>query len=400
MTHLHPLFSLLALLAALLSAGLLVRLTGTPASSGRYQSLDGLRGYLAIFVMFHHAAIWFPHLRAGPWRTPESHLYAQFGQGSVALFFMITGFLFYSKLLQGKSIDWTRLYISRILRITPLYLFTIGMLLLIVMIQTGFTLRAPSWQIALQILSWLAFTLPGSPDINGLENTAFIVAGATWTLRYEWLFYFALPLVFAAIKGKPGRFWITVSLISVLATMLVWHPSFRYLLHFVGGGVAAYIANKTRFTEYASQTRFTFLALLCIACTVYFFPGANRFIPTVLLTIAFTIMACGNTLFGILTLPVSRYLGEISYSLYLLHGIVLYIAIDWIVGREVLAIRSAEFFWAVMIACVPVLIGLSTLTFHFIEKPALRSTERVTQILRDYLAARRSKTALRASSAE
>lgn len=394
----HPpdlIFTVIALLSALATSWLIVRFCGIPQNPGRYQSLDGLRGYLSLFVMFHHATIWFSFLQGKPWKMPESHLYAQFGQASVALFFMITGFLFFSKLLDSreKGIDWTRLYISRVLRITPLYLLTVFLLLSIILVETKSEVHQPLWQIARQILAWLSFTIFGSPDINGFKNTGFIVAGAIWTLRYEWLFYFFLPLLFAVIKGKTSRRYIVFSIIGILICQLSWQPSFRYLLQFAGGISAAYIVRNTRFAEHAHQLRFSILALLCLAGTVLFFQTSNRFIPTVLLSTAFTIMVCGNTLFGILTRPVSRHLGEISYSLYLLHGVVLYVAIHWCAGTAFLAASAPEVFWVVITASVPVLVMLSTLTFHCIEKPAMKATDHVTQHIRAFLCARQTKVA-------
>ncbi|WP_428425704.1 acyltransferase family protein [Methylibium sp.] len=69
----------------------------------------------------HHSCLWYFHLRTGEWAPPASRLYTHLGQGSVALFFMITGFLFFSKLLDGRTrrIDWSKLFIARFLRLTP-----------------------------------------------------------------------------------------------------------------------------------------------------------------------------------------------------------------------------------------------------------------------------------------
>lgn len=394
MNPLNPLFAFFATLVALAAAWLLVRIVGAPKTPGRYQAIDGLRGYLALFVVFHHASIWYAHLKGEPWRLPESNLYSQFGQGCVTLFFMITGFLFFTKLLESgeRGVDWIRLFVSRVLRVTPLFFFAVLMLVLVVLVQTRFVLRVPLWMSVRSVLSWLCFNLTGFPDINGLNNTEHIVAGATWTLRYEWLFYFALPLLFAAIKGRVRPFWLGVSLIGVLVS-LFWHPSFRHLLQFGGGIAAALVVQKTDFRQRAGQKRFSFLALLCIVVTVAFFHTSDRFVAIVLLTCAFTIMAAGNTLFGILTRPVSRYLGEISYSIYLLHGIVLYTTIHWVAGQEIMAASTPLVFWMIISASLPLLLVLSTITFFCIEKPGMGATDWVTQRIRTYRQVRRERAA-------
>ena len=97
MSPLSPLYALALTGVALLVAALLARATGAVPVAHRYRSLDGLRGYLALFVVIHHAAIWHGFARTDVWHGPPSHLYNQLGQGSVATFFMITGFLFFGK---------------------------------------------------------------------------------------------------------------------------------------------------------------------------------------------------------------------------------------------------------------------------------------------------------------
>lgn len=55
---------ILAIAAALLSAALLPKPIESGASQ-RCSALDGLRGYLAFFVVLHHSAYWFHYLRTG-----------------------------------------------------------------------------------------------------------------------------------------------------------------------------------------------------------------------------------------------------------------------------------------------------------------------------------------------
>jgi tRNA A-37 threonylcarbamoyl transferase component Bud32 len=76
--------------------------------------IDGLRGYLAFGVFVHHSIITWIFLRTGVIDFPPSNFYSMLGQGSVALFFMITGFLFWSRLLaQGRNHDWLAFGVSR-----------------------------------------------------------------------------------------------------------------------------------------------------------------------------------------------------------------------------------------------------------------------------------------------
>lgn len=55
------------------------------------------------------------------------------------------------------------------------------------------------------------------------------------------------------------------------------------------------------------------------------FRKSFAFAPLILLTPVFSIVASGHTLFGALTLRSIRWMGEISYSTYLLHGFLIWL---------------------------------------------------------------------------
>ena len=113
--------SLLPILPIILVALATMKLTGSALgirpAEGRFASIDGLRGYMAFFVFLHHSCIWYFATHGYGWRPPPSNVYSQFGSTSVAVFFMITSFLFFSRLLQARGgvLDWLKLYVSRAL---------------------------------------------------------------------------------------------------------------------------------------------------------------------------------------------------------------------------------------------------------------------------------------------
>lgn len=96
-----PYFVCMALLL-LLAATPALRLADTPPSGGhkRLRSLDGLRGFLALAVVFSHGAVYQRYLVDGVWQAPPSPFYAFLGPFGVSLFFMITGFLFWSQIVR------------------------------------------------------------------------------------------------------------------------------------------------------------------------------------------------------------------------------------------------------------------------------------------------------------
>lgn len=95
--QISPTYALLMGLLAVFIASGLARFLRLPKTQGRLDSIDGLRGYLAFFVFIHHAYVWYFYLHYGAWSRPLSNFYNQLGKGSVAVFFMITGFCFSQK---------------------------------------------------------------------------------------------------------------------------------------------------------------------------------------------------------------------------------------------------------------------------------------------------------------
>src|ERR1700690_2553427 len=165
MDPVSPLPAIASVLTAVATCFFLVNRFGAPTEQERYATIDGLRGYLAIFVFLCHSSMLYFYLRTGQMKLPPSNLYTQFGQGSVAIFFMITGFLFFSKLIDGRArkIDWGRLFISRFLRLVPLYLFAMLLLFLIVAYVSHGDLNEPISKLLKGAVRWLGFTILGLP---------------------------------------------------------------------------------------------------------------------------------------------------------------------------------------------------------------------------------------------
>jgi peptidoglycan/LPS O-acetylase OafA/YrhL len=376
----NPLFAVAVTLAALWVSSLLVRLFGNPPAMGRFSSLDGLRGFLVIAVFIHHSSIWYFYLHSGKWETPPSHLFTHLGQSSVALFFMITAFLFTSKLLNGHEtpIDWLHVYISRILRLSPLYLVAVTTLFVIVFASTPFSLNESFATLAGDALQWLTFTIVGEPDLNGLHQTFIVVAGVTWSLPYECLFYAALPLGALMFGLMPSKRQVMWGVIAFAAIGLAMHdPDLIFFATFSGGIAAAFCVRSARICALLSGNFGTWLTIACFSLAVIAFPKGFDVPAILLLSTGFIAVACGNTLFGMLVLPSARLLGDISYGIYLLHGILLFVTFHFIETIQVAAAQSVAVYWLTILCLTPVLVMLCYVTFRFIEYPAIKSVPRV-----------------------
>lgn len=380
MSATSPIPALLAVAVAVATATACKRWVGASQVAGRFATIDGLRGYLAFLVFVHHACIWHYFAVGGSWALPPSALYTHFGQASVLLFFMITAFLFFNKLLEGRDrpIDWLRLYISRVLRLVPLYLVAITALLAVVAGLSGFALQEDAGRLARGVSRWMLFTVAGSPDLNGVEGTMLIVAGVTWSLPYEWLFYFALPLVALLVRSRTSPGYVALAVLGVMGMLAFWKPNFVYLLSFGGGVLASLAAGSDRLRAVARGRAGTILLSIALAFLLLAYPNSKGYAQVGLLTLVFVPIACGNGLFGILTNVHSRTLGEMAYGLYLLHGLLLFVVMRMVVGPSRVATWSPLVYWSVIIAITPLLVVLCALSFACIERPAMRRVGAVT----------------------
>jgi peptidoglycan/LPS O-acetylase OafA/YrhL len=299
---------------------------------------------------------------------------------------MITGFLFFSKLIDGRTgnIDWGRLYVSRLLRLVPLYFFAMFMLFLMVVVATHGILNEPILQIVKGAIRWLGFTVLGNPVLNGFPHTSTIVAGVTWSLPYEWFFYFSLPLLALTVGVKAPLPYLILSVVATIGFVL-WQPDVHHVLSFAGGITAAFLVRSEPFRRFAATSLASIICIGCLVVTVVIYPTAYSQIPLILLSTAFIVIACGNNLFGLLIHPISRTLGEMAYSIYLLHGLTLFAVFHILVGTGSAAVYSPIIHWLLVVAITPILILSSFITFQIIESPAMQETKAVTIWIRTRL---------------
>ncbi len=369
-------------MVAMLTCFVLARLFGERPVAGRFASIDGLRGLLALAVFLCHACIWFFYLRTGRWEVPPSNLYTHFGQGGVALFFMISGFLFFSKLIEGRArtIDWGALFVSRILRLTPLYLVSVFLLVALVLYVSG-GLKEPAGTFAHGVMRWVTFTFMGAPDLNRIENTWRMVAGVTWSLPYEWFFYLSLPVLALSVRVLPPAHYVALGMIS-LTGLVFWGPLLQPLLSFLGGIAAALLVKSTHFRKFAATTFASVLCLLSFALAVFLYPSAFDMGALTLISLAFVLIACGNSLFGLLTNPASRLLGDMAYGVYLLHGMALFVCFSLMIGVQRARSLSPLTHWLLIMGITPLLLLICYALFRSVELPAMRRTRVVTAWLR------------------
>lgn len=284
----------------------------------RQLPLDGLRGLMAWCVFVHHTDIARQWLKSGTWAC-DSELVLFAGKGAVLVFFMITGFLFWSKAVAAKGrLSPVSLWLSRLRRLAPLYLLSA----VIIFILASNALQAASSPVRWSFLGRL-FGL-GILDWSRLPGYKLILAngGVQWSLWYEWRFYALLPVAACFACGR--RIYILIGLGVLLASFVdLRSDSIFYWLAFLPGVLSVYLVSNVRIRQLlCARTSALVAATWCLSVlAVSRFGG--YFWDLIALTPFFCTVAAGNSYFGFLIRPAARLLGTISYSVYLLHGLIL-----------------------------------------------------------------------------
>lgn len=189
---------------------------------GRFPSLDGLRAISIIIVIFSHLVlnkyIPFHFLTDVKLLMPFTLLFTDGGFG-VNVFFVISGFLITSLLLKEElngKISLKNFYIRRTIRIFPAYYFLLFVYFILCLFNI-IQISQASW------LSSLTYTKYFFPNYD-------FVTDHFWSLSVEEHFYLLWPLVF--IGGSKFRKWSLVLMVALVPLLKIY--SHFYTLNIYG----------------------------------------------------------------------------------------------------------------------------------------------------------------------
>jgi peptidoglycan/LPS O-acetylase OafA/YrhL len=179
----------------------------------RIPELDGVRGLAVLLVLIVHIIPYNPVLVDLPF--PELiHALSHMGWIGVDVFFVLSGFLITSILLQTRDGDgyYRNFYARRALRIFPLYYLTITIVFIVVIIfspdQKNEVLYNLPWYY-LYVSNWgFSFLYLEDPFAIGLA----------WSLAIEEQFYLVWPLIVYRLNSRK---LVLLSLILIISSLFV-----------------------------------------------------------------------------------------------------------------------------------------------------------------------------------
>lgn len=361
----------LVVVAAIFAVALLVsvvwlhvaRPRAEPDGHQRDRFLDGLRGIAAVGVMAAHFGGNVSFALGARDIAPVFH---NLGAAGVQVFFALTGFLFTRKAVAARGqLALQPFLVARLRRLVPMYSATIAFAVALVCIVTW---REPiAWGgLARQAVSLYAFgfVLDGSPQIKSVPYVD--VLGAIWSLPFEWGFYLCVPVLAVLVTSRRMLAVAGAALAVYFANAMtdgrgdVFTPFFLpgVLLGLLPPGRLAIPARARRWLAGA--------VLLLIAVAVL--PGTQSFSPSrlLLMTALFTAVALARP--ALLAARPVAFLGDISYSVYLMHFPFLFA-----IKAMLRAFGPAEPLLqaGVFLAACGAVVAASAVTWRFIERPFL-----------------------------
>ncbi len=335
-------------------------------SGSRYQQIDGLRGIAAVCVICAHS-----------WRVTMSgvtndeifkqdmYYHANLGAIGVQMFFCITGFLFFNKIIRDKNINWNSFFISRIKRLVPLYAFVCSIIAVTMLFMINFHIDS---NFLFQTVKVFSFGFYGTKyNIDGHELGHSLTM--FWTLTYEWKFYFFLPLVAACMSNKKIKnIFILISIIWLI--VFLFHDKGVLYNYFLTGGLCAYIKNKFNPSENRAFTFIFVAAVIVNLLSIYINDDPYSILRYVLSSVLFFSVIFASP--KILKVNALRFLGEISYSTYLTHAFLFYFCGEVI--KKVINLGDSSVIVTLSIAVIMsfFITLISSLTFKYIEHPFIK----------------------------
>lgn len=354
------------------------------AAPNRLAFLDALRGLAAVYVvLFHVMAMPSPALATGP---VMGAVLAMGGTG-VALFFVISAFsLAYTMPRHARTpTPLLSFYLHRMFRIAPLFF----VLLAFSIWRDGRGSHAghPS----AEILANVTFTF------NLFEGWEAGIVWASWAIGVEMLFYAVFPLLFRIIDS-PRRAWgaaVLGTLASLLAGAGVLGPAgvaavgdyglLRHLPVFLYGLLAYHLfmalqAVPSNAARRCCMTVLVGTGLLLVGLTWSSARAAvSAGIGWILFGAGYAALLIGMSRFP-LSLVVNRvttYLGQISYSLYLAHPIVVALLIPVFRRIQLLVPQADLAYLLCAVLTLAIAVPVAYLGYRLIEVPGIRAGHRV-----------------------
>lgn len=368
----------------------------------RIDQLDSIRGIASLFVLFNHLYL----VTAIPVISLIFSKYSPLGvivngSAAVIMFFVLSGFVLTLPFLKNKGVLYGNYLVRRVFRIYVPYLISIFIsIVLCGLLSSGSGIPElsewfnRSWNDPISLKTVVEhFLLIGNYNSNSFNNVL-------WSLIHEMRISIIFPFMALMIVRVNWKFNLAVciflSLISGLNNVFGWEVSYgfttafsdtiHYMAVFLIGGLVAKHRDDL-IAYYLKFPRSAKLLILAAAFVLYDFSGVLKvtadnlglspfsgilkdYVTTVGASLFIVVSIGSISISKILMRKPIRFLGEISYSLYLYHLTILLSLVHLLHGVVPLFVIYCMTFILAFIA--------AKLSHQFIELPAISIGKRLT----------------------
>ncbi len=344
----------------------------------RIQIVEGLRGILALWVLFAHVLA-----SAGlgtHWVGPFSILAN--GVNAVDVFIIVSGFVIFY-LLDTSRESYQQFIWRRFLRLYPVYLICLVVSALTIKLVIYDYSHAP-WPTSVHnimvmiantsyallpyhLIAHLTMTHSIIPD-HVLLYSDYAILGPAWSLSLEWQFYLIAPLIFLSItRSVTSAYVMIIIAVALHATITGVEGCLpRHIPNFAVG-IASYYLLKQSW-----RPTWPLLAPAGVALTYFMTRDPALTIWSIIFFVEFqseTLLSTAMRSF--LESGILLWLGKISYSVYLSHMIVLTIMMALLYSGGAGSLGQWPFFILLLLSTVAGTLSLSWVLFVYVERPAI-----------------------------
>jgi len=328
---------------------------------GRIYSIDFLRGLMASLVMIYHFTSW------SVGGLDASSILSRFGLYAVSIFYIISGYAL-AHVYSRKKVFTINYCSARFFRIAPLFYA----------VSIAFLIKAALFNMEINVFdTFLNFSFLFAI----VDPSAYLATGA-WSIGNEMFFY--LLLLFAI---KSGRYKVILFLMLFISILLfvffrfvkletestlpsqwgIYINPLNHVLFFIVGMV---LFNMSSFIHRYAEILFLMAVLFSLLIFVYPVSGDRITLVTGWASLVMFISSVGIFLsflildrYDIFSHYVLRLLGDISYSVYLLHPLI------WFASSRLLEELPLQY---IIMLSILFTFVVSWFSFEFFEKPAIR----------------------------
>lgn len=369
----------------------------------RYEELDSLRGLAALSVLFSHFMLVFPSIENDTLSDGLTELnlikYSPFhilfaGHEAVIFFFVLSGFVLSLLLFRTEKESYNLYTLKRILRIYPPYIVAVMFAICVTLFVQESNLVGLSEWIQTRMEAPITFTLVLQHILFLGEFNANDINPVLWSMVHEMRISLIFPLVVYFLSKWNFYKTVLVSVVISLAGIILmkffqvegsatnYFITLHYLSFFIVGGLLA----KYRFEIirwFKSKSTFFFFNVGLIGLLAYTYSWLFKDVNIIHnILIDDWVVVVGASLFIILALSSDKiskilrikpiaYLGKISYSLYLYHGVVLVACLNMFVPKIGIELT--------LLISFILSIVLSSVGYYLVEKPSIILSRKISK---------------------